>query len=172
VHLRQLAKKSTYVPYFFPFFLVRFWAFLGKGSSKTRGKKLSTFQKKTPGKLGFKNAIKKKHVIVRVQKFNPGQIKYVRTLAVFCFFFLSPLGTMDALLASREQRSGASGLSHARALNAADVGATEVAVDTSRALSLKLYWYWCCTLLNLGALLRAALQVLRAAETCCYLLLL
>jgi hypothetical protein len=55
-------------------------------------------------------------------------------------------------------------------LNAADVGATEVAVDTSRALSLKLYW--CCTLLNSGALLRAALQVLRAAETCCYLLLL
>jgi hypothetical protein len=72
---------------------------------------------------------------------------------------------MDAL-----QRSGASGLSHARALNAADVGATEVAVDTSCALSLKLYWF--CTLLNLGALLRAALQVLRAAETCCYLLLL
>ena len=65
-----------------------------------------------------------------------------------------------------QQRSGASGLSHARALDAADVGATEVAVDTSRALSLKLYE--CCTLLNLGALLRAALQVLRAAETCCY----
>jgi hypothetical protein len=65
-----------------------------------------------------------------------------------------------------QQRSGASGLSHARALDAADVGATEVAVDTSRALSLKLYW--CCTLLNLGALLRAALQVLRAAVTCCF----
>jgi hypothetical protein len=30
VHLRQLAKKSC--------FKVRFWAFLGKGSSKTRGK--------------------------------------------------------------------------------------------------------------------------------------
>jgi hypothetical protein len=72
---------------------------------------------------------------------------------------------VDALLASR-------GLAHpgypthARALYAADVGATEVAVDTSRALSLKLHW--CCTLLNLGALLRAALQILRAAETCCY----
>jgi hypothetical protein len=52
VHLRQLAKKSTYVPSFFFsfFFLVRFWAFLGKGTSKTREKKLSTFQKKTPGK--------------------------------------------------------------------------------------------------------------------------
>jgi hypothetical protein len=44
---------------------------------------------------------------------------------------------MDALLPA--ERSGASGLSHARALDAADVGATEVAVDTSRALSLKLY---------------------------------
>jgi hypothetical protein len=39
VHLRQLAKKSTYVPSsFFFFFKVRFWAFLGKGSSKTREK--------------------------------------------------------------------------------------------------------------------------------------
>jgi hypothetical protein len=28
---------------------VRFWAFLGKGSSKTREKKLSAFQKKSPG---------------------------------------------------------------------------------------------------------------------------
>jgi hypothetical protein len=37
VHLRQLAKKSTYVRTFF-FFKVRFWAFLGKGSSKTREK--------------------------------------------------------------------------------------------------------------------------------------
>jgi hypothetical protein len=50
VHLRQLAKKSTYVPFFF---LVRFWAFLGKGSSKTRKTFLSTFQKKTPGKYFF-----------------------------------------------------------------------------------------------------------------------
>jgi hypothetical protein len=50
VHLRQLAKKSTYVPPFFFFFLVRFWAFLGKGSSKTREKKFSTFQKQSPGK--------------------------------------------------------------------------------------------------------------------------
>jgi hypothetical protein len=32
---------------------VRFWAFLGKGSSKTREKKLSTFQKQLPGKYFF-----------------------------------------------------------------------------------------------------------------------
>jgi hypothetical protein len=38
------ARKKKYV---LPiFFLVRFWAFLGKGSSKTRGKKLSAFPKK------------------------------------------------------------------------------------------------------------------------------
>jgi hypothetical protein len=51
VHLRQFAKTSTYVPSFFPpFFLkVRFWAFLGKGSSKTRKTFFSTFQKKTRG---------------------------------------------------------------------------------------------------------------------------
>jgi hypothetical protein len=54
VHLRQLAKKSTYVPsLFFYFFVVRFWAFLGKGSSKTREKKLSAFQKQLPGKYFF-----------------------------------------------------------------------------------------------------------------------
>jgi hypothetical protein len=35
VHLRQLAKKSTRT-FIFIYFLVRFWAFLGKGSSKTR----------------------------------------------------------------------------------------------------------------------------------------
>jgi hypothetical protein len=34
VHLRQLAKKNTYRHVLF--FLVPFWAFLGKGSSKTR----------------------------------------------------------------------------------------------------------------------------------------
>jgi hypothetical protein len=56
VHLRQLAKKSTYVPSPF-FFKVRFWAFLGKGSSKTREKKLSTFQKKSPGKYFFGGGI-------------------------------------------------------------------------------------------------------------------
>jgi hypothetical protein len=52
VHLRQLAKKSTHVL----FFLVRFWAFLGKGSLKTREKdlSLSTCQKKSPGKYFFK----------------------------------------------------------------------------------------------------------------------
>jgi hypothetical protein len=53
VHLRQLAKKSTYVPSFFFFFLVRFWGFLGKVFSKTREKKLSTFQNKSPGKYFF-----------------------------------------------------------------------------------------------------------------------
>jgi hypothetical protein len=51
------ARKTKYVRtfFFFLFFLVRFWAFLGKGSSKTREKKLSTFQKKTPGKYFFGN---------------------------------------------------------------------------------------------------------------------
>jgi hypothetical protein len=43
VHLRQLAKTSTYVLFFF--FLVRFWAFLGKGVRKHEENKLSTFQK-------------------------------------------------------------------------------------------------------------------------------
>jgi hypothetical protein len=43
------SSQKKYVRTFF-FFLVRFWAFLGKGSSKTRGKKMSTFQKKSPGK--------------------------------------------------------------------------------------------------------------------------
>jgi hypothetical protein len=32
---------------------VRFWAFFGKGSSKTREKQLSTFQKKSPGEYFF-----------------------------------------------------------------------------------------------------------------------
>jgi hypothetical protein len=58
VHLRQLAKKITYV--FFYFFLVRFWAFLGKGSSKTREQKLSTFQKKSPGKYFFGGGIRRR----------------------------------------------------------------------------------------------------------------
>jgi hypothetical protein len=42
------ARKKKYVRTFPPpfFFKVRFGAFLGKGSSKTREKKLSTFQKK------------------------------------------------------------------------------------------------------------------------------
>jgi hypothetical protein len=53
VHLRQLAKKVRTYLLLFSFFLVRFWAFLGKGSSKTREKKLSTFQKKSPGKYFF-----------------------------------------------------------------------------------------------------------------------
>jgi hypothetical protein len=50
------ARKKKYVRtfFFFIFFLVRFWAFLGKGSSKTREKKLSTFQKKSPGKYFFR----------------------------------------------------------------------------------------------------------------------
>jgi hypothetical protein len=57
VHLRQLAKKSTYVPSFFFFFLVHFWAFLGKGSSKKREKKMSTFQKKIAGEIFFRGGI-------------------------------------------------------------------------------------------------------------------
>jgi hypothetical protein len=37
VHLRQLANKNAYEPFLFIFIcLVRFWAFLAKGSSKTR----------------------------------------------------------------------------------------------------------------------------------------
>ena len=46
---------------------------------------------------GTQKRDKKKHVIVRVQKSNPGQIKYVRTLAVFfLFFFGRPLSdTVD-----------------------------------------------------------------------------
>jgi hypothetical protein len=36
---------------------------------------------------GTQKRDKTNHVIVRVQKFNPGQIKYVRTLVVFFIFF-------------------------------------------------------------------------------------
>jgi hypothetical protein len=39
---------------------------------------------------GTQKRDEKNHVIVRVQKFNPGQIKYVRTLAVFFLFFFRP----------------------------------------------------------------------------------
>jgi hypothetical protein len=49
---------------------------------------------------GTQKRDKKNHAIVRVQKFNPGQIKYVRTLAVFfSFFFFSgrPLRIFSAL---------------------------------------------------------------------------
>jgi hypothetical protein len=50
VHLCQLTKKvRTYLFVCFCFF-VRFWAFLAKGSSKTRETKLSTFQKNSQGK--------------------------------------------------------------------------------------------------------------------------
>jgi hypothetical protein len=47
------ARKKKYVRTFFIFiiFLVRFWAFLGKESSKTREKELSTFQKKNRGNI-------------------------------------------------------------------------------------------------------------------------
>jgi hypothetical protein len=50
VHLRQLAKTSTYVHLLL--FLVRFWAFLGKVSSKTRENKLSAFPKVHRGEFG------------------------------------------------------------------------------------------------------------------------
>jgi hypothetical protein len=59
VHLRQLAKKSTYVRNCFLVFsrllnfLVRFGAFLGKGTSKTRDSFLSTVPKVSPGKYFF-----------------------------------------------------------------------------------------------------------------------
>jgi hypothetical protein len=46
-------KFENFVFFLLNFVLVRFWAFLGKGSSKTREKKLSTFQKKSPGKYFF-----------------------------------------------------------------------------------------------------------------------
>jgi hypothetical protein len=46
-HLRQLAKKSTQKK------MGRFWAFLGKGSSKTRGGELSAFPKNSPRKYFF-----------------------------------------------------------------------------------------------------------------------
>jgi hypothetical protein len=46
-------KKYARTSFFFFFFLVRFLAFLGKGSSKTREQKLSTFQNKSPGKYFF-----------------------------------------------------------------------------------------------------------------------
>jgi hypothetical protein len=36
---------------------------------------------------GTQKRDKKNHVIVRVKKFNPGQIKYVRQLAVFFYYF-------------------------------------------------------------------------------------
>jgi hypothetical protein len=42
------ARKKKYVRTFF------FWAFLGKGSSKTREKKLSTFQKQITGEIFFR----------------------------------------------------------------------------------------------------------------------
>jgi hypothetical protein len=49
VHLRQLAEKLR--TYLLSFFLVRFWAFLGKGSSKTREHKLNPFQKNQRGNI-------------------------------------------------------------------------------------------------------------------------
>jgi hypothetical protein len=54
------ARNKKYVRTFFIFFilfLVRFWAFLGKGSSKTREKPFSTFQKKSPMKYFFRGGI-------------------------------------------------------------------------------------------------------------------
>jgi hypothetical protein len=50
------ARKKRYVRTFFIsniYILVRFWAFLGKGSSKTRGKQLIAFPKKLTGKCFF-----------------------------------------------------------------------------------------------------------------------
>jgi amino acid permease len=130
---------------------VRFWAFLGKGTSKTREMFLSTFPNKSPdifsgwiflilffrlfslrwlsasrqgelnkrdkkcfagscvyffrpcrffvcvfGRFSIRGTQKrdlKNHEIVRASKQIPGQIKYVRTLVVFFyFFFCRPLG--------------------------------------------------------------------------------
>jgi hypothetical protein len=53
---------------------------------------------------GTQKRDKKNHAIVRVQKPNPGQIKYVRTLAVFFFnFFRPPL--VNARFAEKTERS-------------------------------------------------------------------
>jgi hypothetical protein len=59
VHLRQLAKKSTYVPPFFFFFNCVFGRFSIRGTQKRD---------------------KKNHDIARASKPIPGRIKYVRTL--------------------------------------------------------------------------------------------
>jgi hypothetical protein len=59
VHLRQLAKQSTYVP-FFCFYFICFSAFLGvsrQGEFENTRKKLSTFQKNSPGKYFFGGGI-------------------------------------------------------------------------------------------------------------------
>jgi hypothetical protein len=58
VHLRQLAKKSTYVPSLF--FFIFFSAFLGvsrQGEFENTRNFLSTFQKKKPGKYFFRGKI-------------------------------------------------------------------------------------------------------------------
>jgi hypothetical protein len=58
VHLRQLAKKSTYVPFFyFYLFFSAFWAFLAKGSPKTREKKLSAVSETSTREMFFRGGI-------------------------------------------------------------------------------------------------------------------
>jgi hypothetical protein len=51
VHLRQLAKKKRKYVRFFKYTVVRFWTFLSKGSSKTRGKKIVRYQNINQGNM-------------------------------------------------------------------------------------------------------------------------
>jgi hypothetical protein len=109
------ARKTKYVRTSFFFFFSAFLGVSRQGEFENTRKKLSTFPKKITGEItsfpfdfvvalvkrlsvrGTQKRDKKNHVIVRVQKFNPGQIKYVRTLAVFFhFFFGRPLGSWFA----------------------------------------------------------------------------
>ena len=54
VHLRQLAKKSTYVPSFFFFFESAFLGVSRQGEFENTRKKMSTFQKKITGEIFFR----------------------------------------------------------------------------------------------------------------------
>jgi hypothetical protein len=53
VHLRQLAKKSTYVPSFFSFFLSAFLGVSRQGEFENTRKQIEYVSKKTPGKYFF-----------------------------------------------------------------------------------------------------------------------
>jgi hypothetical protein len=53
VHLRQLAKKSTYVPSFFSFFFTAFLGVSRQGEFENTRKKIEYVSKKSPGKYFF-----------------------------------------------------------------------------------------------------------------------
>jgi hypothetical protein len=85
----------------------RIRVFLGKGSSKTRGKELSALPKTSPGKcfsggIFFREdfAITKKNGIVRLKK-NPGHIKYELTDVGFLYAFCRPLRRPKPMAAGR-----------------------------------------------------------------------